>query len=115
MKVHTNKQASQIGCRLDKQEPRIPVHPSAGYDKFAKRKSLKIIQVNMQGLQNKTTELSKVLHDNEIDIALLQETILPERDISLPKGYFPYKRSCENCQGLMTLIRTEIQATVKNN
>ena len=115
MKVHTNKQASQIGCRLDKQEPRIPVQPSAGYDKFAKRKTLKIIQVNMQGLQNKTTELSKILHDNEIDIALLQETILPERDISLPKGYFPYKCSCENCQGIMTLIRTDVQATVKNN
>ena len=115
MTVQTNKQTSQIGCRLDKQEPRIPVHPSAGCDKLAKRRTLKIIQVNMSGLQNKTTELTKVLHDNEIDIALLQETILPERDISIPKGYSPYKCDCLNCQGLMTLIRTDIQATVKNN
>ena len=114
MKVQTNKQTSQIGCRLDKQEPRIPVHPSAGYEKLAKRRTLKILQVNMQGLQNKTTELNKVLHDNKVDIALLQETILPERDISIPHGYSPYKCSCQNCQGIMTLIRTDIQATVKN-
>ena len=115
MTKQTNNQTIQIGCSLDKQEPRTPVLSSAGYDKFAKRRSLKILQVNMSGLQNKTTELTKVLHDNEIDIALLQETILPERDISIPKGYTPYKCDCQNCQGLMTLIRTEIQATVKNN
>ena len=114
MKVPTNKQTSQIGCRLDKQEPRIPVHPSAGYEKLAKRKTLKILQVNIQGLQNKTTELNKVLHDNKVDVALLQETILPERDISIPHGYSPYKCSCQNCRGIMTLIRTDIQATVKN-
>ena len=115
MTVLTNNETIQIGCSLDKQEPRTPVHSSAGYDKFAKRRSLKILQVNMSGLQNKTTELNKVLHDNKIDIALLQETILPARDISLPKDYSPYKCQCENCQGLMTLIRTDLQATVKNN
>ena len=66
MTEQTNNQTVQIGCSLDKQEPRTPVLSSAGYDKFAKRRSLKILQVNMSGLQNKTTELNKVLHENEM-------------------------------------------------
>ena len=68
----------------------------------------------MSGLQHKITELSKILHDNKVHIALLQETILPDKDISIPKNYAAYKCNCQNCQGIMTLIHTDVQATVKN-
>ena len=115
MTVLTNNQSCQIGRRLAKQGPRAPVHTSAGHDKYAKRNTLKILQMNMSGLQNKTTELNKVLHDKEIHIAVLQETILPEKEFSMPHGYTSYKCQCEKCQGLMTLIRTDVQAIVKNS
>ena len=114
MTVLTNNQPCQIGRRLAKQGPRAPVHTSAGHDKYAKRNTLKILQVNIAGLQNKSTELNKILHDKEIEIALLQETILPDFEISIPTGYTAYKCECDNSQGLMTLIRNDIWATVKN-
>ena len=113
MPVLRNKKPCQLGRRLVKQGPRKSVS-SADCDKYAKRSNINILQVNMAGLQNKTTELKKVLHDNNIHIALLQETILPDKEISLPKDYTSYKCECHNCQGIMTLIRTDTQATVIN-
>ena len=65
----------------------------------------------MSGLQNKTTELEKVLHKN-IHIAHLQETILQDKEIPLLKDCIPYKSECHNCQEIMTLIRINTQATV---
>ena len=93
------------------QGSRTPVQASAGCDKFAKMATLNILQLNIAGLQNKTTELEKLLHDSGIHVVLLQETILPSREISTPAGYTTYSCKCGNCQGIMTLIRTDIYGT----
>ena len=116
MPVQANENICQIGCSLatGKQEPRTSVQTPADCDKSTKRSTINIFQANMSGLQNKTTELTKVLHDNQVHIALLQETILPDREISIPKEFVSYKCECDNCQGIMTLIRTDVQATVRN-
>ena len=36
-----------------------------------------------------TTELNKVLHNKEIHIAVLLETILPEKEFSMPMATLP--------------------------
>ena len=45
---------------------------------------------------------------------MLRKTMLPEYDISVPPNFTPYKCECEKCQRIMTLIRRDIQATVKH-
>ena len=115
MPVHPNRKIDHIGRHVVNQGPRTPVQASAGCDKYAKKATLNILQINIAGLQNKTVELEKRLHEEQIHIALLQETILPLKDISLPKGYTTYPCECQNCQGIMTLIRTDIQATVEHS
>ena len=55
------------------------------------------------------------MHEEQIHVVLLQETILPLKDISLPKGYTTYPCECQNCQGIMTLIRTDTQDTVEHS
>ena len=113
MPVNTKRKGNHIGRHVE-QGSRTPVQASAGCDKFAKMATLNILQLNIAGLQNKTTELEKLLHDNGIHVVLLQETILPSREISTPAGYTTYPCKCGNCQGIMTLIRTDIQGTVYN-
>ena len=55
----------------------------------------------------------KMLDDYNIHVALLQETLLPKHNINTP-GYTPTKCECTNCQGIMTLVRNDVQAEVKN-
>ena len=116
MPVRKIRKPYQLGRRLGKQGPRTPDQASAGCEKYTRSaNTFNIIQANMSGLQNKTTELNKLLHDQDIHIALLQETLLPDKEISVPQNFTPYKCECEKCQGIMTLIRTDIQATVKHS
>ena len=73
-----------------------------------------ILQVNISGLQNKKEELAKMMHDHNIRIALIQETILPRKPINI-SGYTQYKCNCNTkCRGIMTLIRNDTQAKVSN-
>lgn len=56
-----------------------------------------------------------MLHENNISVVLIQESILPTRPIHI-SGYTQYQCNCENaCQGIMTLVRNDTQATVVNN
>ena len=83
-----------------------PCDKSAMCDKF------NILQVNISGIQNKTDELLKLLKENDVRIALIQETILPSHsEISTP-GYSQHRCDCHKCQGIMTLIRLDTQAEV---
>ena len=80
MPVRKIRKPYQLGRRLGKQGPRTPDQASAGCEKYVRSATtFNIIQANMSGLQNKTTELNKLLHDQDIHIALLQETLLPDR------------------------------------
>ena len=56
MPVQKYRKPCQLGCRLDKQGPRMPVQHSAGCEKFAKSAptptpTINIIQANMSRLQ----------------------------------------------------------------
>ena len=114
MEVTRNDKECQIGCHLEYQEPRTSVQASADCEKFAKTAKLNIIQINVAGLQYKSTELAMILHKYKVHAALIQETKLPEKEISIPSGYIAYRCSCDNCLGIMTLIRKDVQATVEN-
>ena len=102
----------ELGCRLAKQGPRTVSHPPAHCDKLAKE-VINILQINISGLQNKKLELENMLHQNKIHVALLQETIMPKKEINI-SGYTQYRCNCTTCQGIMTLIRNDTQANVKN-
>ena len=78
MAVQT-KLTNELGCRLGYQDPRRKLQPSASCDKFTRWDHLNIFQVNIAGIQTKKEELVRALYDNDVRIALIQETILPRQ------------------------------------
>uniref|UniRef100_A0A0B7BVU2 Endonuclease/exonuclease/phosphatase domain-containing protein n=1 Tax=Arion vulgaris TaxID=1028688 RepID=A0A0B7BVU2_9EUPU len=70
--------------------------------------SLNILQLNICGLRNKKIELSKLLHDHKVHVALLQETLHKDSDLHLT-GYTSYPCRCTDCRGIVTYIRNDIQ------
>ena len=74
----SHKLRNELGCRLGEKGPRSGVLSPAPCEKYAKEE-LNILQLNINGLQNKKIELVKLLQDKEVHIALLQETILPKK------------------------------------
>ena len=78
MTVHQTKIQSELGCSLVT-SPRGELTPPAPRDKYA-RWDFNILQVNMDGFKNRQVELMKMLHDNKINIALLQETVLSKKE-----------------------------------
>ena len=112
MTVIQSKLLYELGCPLGYQGPRRD--SSAPREKCTRMSQLNVLQINIEGLQHKTTELFKMLHDNDVHIVILQETILPRNEVSTP-GYTPTKCECTNCRGIMTLVRNDVQAEVKNS
>ena len=114
MTVIQSKLSYELGCPLGYQGPRCGAkHGPAPLDKCARTDKLNILKVNVDGLQHKSTELMKTLADNDVHIALLQETVLPKHKISTP-GYTQNLCECNRCRGVMTLIRNDIQAETSN-
>ena len=114
----SHKLRNELGCRLGEKGLRSGVLSPAPCEKYAKEE-LNILQLNINGLQNKKIELVKLLQDKEVHIALLQETILPKKtEITIP-GYTKEPCTCKktlgtNCQGIMTLIRNDITGKTEN-
>ena len=106
MRVHQNEVPYELGRHLEvlDQGPREELPPPAPRDKSA-RWDFNVLQVNIAGLQHKQVELRKMLKDKKINIALIQETILPERMPITATGYTTYSCECNKCQGIMTLVR----------
>ena len=109
----------ELGCHLGNQGPRKDT-ALGSCDKYATVKNsktpLSILQWNANGLgDSKILELKKSLQDHNIQVALIQETMLRTKDISVP-GFTPYKCKCQkegrNCQGILTLIRNDVTAEV---
>ena len=91
-------------------------------DKYANQGSkLNILQINISGFTTKSVELMKVLSDEQIDVALVEETILPNElkangskgGTLATTGYTSYQCKCAKCQGILTLIRNDINAEVQ--
>ena len=115
MKVQTKLTSYEIGRRLEKKDPRLGLQPSAPCDKYARWDYINIFQVNIEGIQKKKEELGKALIENDVNIALIQETILPKSSTFTIPGYTSYRCECSNkCQGIMCLIRNDTQAEVEN-
>ena len=115
----------QLGCRLATQGPRQDTSRVSGdksttgktnvkEKKKCSKGSLNLLQWNAEGLgTGKTLELRKLLKDKKINIALIQETKLRNKLPPSFPGYDIYQCSCKNaCQGIITLIRSDMQATV---
>ena len=78
------------------------------------KKNLKIIQVNINGMQSKTEELKKLTYDEKADIITIQETKLKQTNRT-PKidGFTAVRRDRldRDCGGLLTYIRNDITFT----
>jgi len=78
MMLQQTKLSYQIGGRLGYQAPRKDCRRPGSCDKSAKGDTkFKILQLNIAGYTTKNVELFKVLNDEHIDVALIEETILP--------------------------------------
>ena len=115
MTVIQSKLLFEPGRRLGYQGPRKVPHPPTSCDKSARWDKLNILQLNIAGLQNKSDELLKLLKENNVQIALIQETILPTNIVISTPGYSQYKCDCTKRKGIMTLIRLDTQAEVENH
>ena len=51
------------------------------------------------------------MNDRNIHIALLQETLHNNVDLHMT-GYTPYPCNCENCRGVITYVRNDVQCDV---
>ena len=76
--------------------------------------TLHILQSNMNGLSNKKTELARYMDQNDVHIALLQETMGHNIDPHI-SDYTPYPCKCPTaCQGVLTYIRNDVHGKVEN-
>ena len=62
---------------------------------------LNILQFNICGLGKKKTELAKVLNEQKVHIALLQETLHNNVDLHIT-GCTNYACDCKYCRGIVT-------------
>ena len=90
-----------------KKKKRLPPQNQQNHRKV----KLNIFQANVAGIKNKTTELKKLFHDNNIHVALLQETQHQSCNFNI-SGYVPHTCRCTACRGIITYIRKDLQADV---
>jgi hypothetical protein len=87
---HTGKTSKMLGQNKDK--------TSKTAKPITKSSKLTVLQLNILGLIPKAIELTKLLHEHQVDVALLQETLLNGRKITI-KGYTMYHCICQGCRG----------------
>ena len=78
--------------------------------------SLNILQLNIDGMSiksGKKEQLAKILHDNNIQVALVQETQHRSNNPHI-SGYTTYACECKDCQGIITYIRNNTTADVQD-
>ena len=112
-----DKSATDITSKSSSRES-----PRRGWSRRKKKqtnikKSLNILQINIDGMSiksGKKEQLSKVLNDNEVHVALVQES---QHKVINPhiSGYTTYACECEECQGVITYIRNDSTADVQNH
>ena len=117
MAEQTKRKVIEIDLHLVKWS-RSPVRAQAGNEKLATgtqaKRTLNILQLNIQGIRNKQLELAKLLRDHGVHIALMQDTLLTEDNQYTTSGYMTTIWICKKCRGIATLIRNDVQAEVIN-
>ena len=113
MTVGKSKLSNELGRRLVKGPRKVTAPYPVPCDKSARIGHLNVLQINIEGLQHKTTELLKLLSDQNVHICMIQETVLPKKEITT-SGFTQYSCKCQNCRGIMTLVRNDVQAEVIN-
>jgi exonuclease III len=74
---------------------------------------LKILQWNINGITEKKEELRHTLNSHQIDVALIQETLLkPNKSLYIP-GYTQYRNDRVNSRGggVLLLVKSSLQST----
>ena len=106
---HWKKKKIRKHRKWKKKKKKTP--PSTDYKK-EKFLDLNILQANVCGLERKKIHLAKLFSDKKVHVAVLQETLHSSCDIHIT-GYTPYPCRCNNCQGIITYIRNDIQGEVE--
>ena len=124
--VQNNRMPFELGRRLVT-GPRVTVSQSQAVrdksstgtennkqsHKNTKIHTLNIIQLNVCGISNKKTEISKMLQETHTHILVLQESLHHNCDPRLP-GYTHYCCNCNNCRGVTTYLRNDVQGDVEH-
>ena len=76
-----------------------------------KNPTFNILQANIDALKNKQTDLQKLFHDKNVHVALLQETQHQACSTNI-SGYIPHACNCDNCRGIITYVRKDVQCDV---
>ena len=76
------------------------------------KQHIKVCHWNAEGVSNKTVELSKFLHDNEINVCCIQETHLQEDKPFKIRGYKAIRNDRQGRKkgGVATLVRNNLYA-----
>ena len=76
-------------------------------------KSINIVQVNICGsFEKKKVILANLFSTQKIHVALLQETQHKQETNLHIAGYTPYPCNCNNCRGIITYIRNDVDGDV---
>ena len=117
MAEQTKRKSIEIDLHLVKGS-RSLVDAQAGNETLATgthaKRTLNILNHNVQGIRNKQLELAKRLHHHDVHVALLHETLLTEDNQCIISGYMTTRCICKKCRGKATLIRNDVQAEVIN-
>ena len=88
-----------------KKAPSQPVKERKKLDDF------KILQANVAGIGTKKLDYQKLMHDNQVHVALFQETLHRNTNIHVT-GYTAYPCKCRNCRGIITYVRNDVNFMV---
>ena len=94
-----------------KWKPKKKAPPQSG-NKKERILDFNIFQANVCGLDKKKVQIEKMFHEKKVHIAVLQETLHSSCNIHIT-GYTSYPCKCQGCRGIITYIRSDIQAEVE--
>ena len=78
-----------------------------------KLEDFKIIKANVAGLGTKKKDYENLMHENQVYLAFLQETLHRNTNIHIT-GYTAYACKCTNCRGIITYVRNDVTSEVKD-
>ena len=70
-----------------------------------------IFQANVSGLNKKRVDLQKLFHEQNVHVALLQETQHQSCNTNI-SGFTPYTCKCGDCRGIVTYVRNDLQCDI---